>query len=108
MDLQHMLKLYPDGDSTQVQTKPVVSERYDEFVFNNPSEGLRQRLAADIVPSSRGWRHSSNAKWLTAYDTDTTQESLQQVYQVVTAELQTASKRRRLLEEELRDLGKGD
>lgn len=75
--------------------------RYDEFVFNSPSEGLRQRLMTEVVPSSKGWRQSPHAKWLTDYDNEAPQESLQQVYQMVTAELQNASKRRRLLEDEL-------
>ena len=106
LELTHMLKLYPDGDTGQQgSTKPVVSERYDEFVFNNPSDGLRQRLLQEVVPSAKGWRHSSNAKWLTDYDNEAPQDSLQQVYQVITAELQTASKRRRLLEEELAQHG---
>jgi len=104
VELTHMLKLYPDGESTTSQhtgAKPVVSERYDEFVFNSPSEGLRQRLMTEVVPSSKGWRQSPHAKWLTDYDNEAPQESLQQVYQMVTAELQNASKRRRLLEDEL-------
>ena len=106
VELTHMLKLYPEGDSQQVVAKPVVAERYDEFVFNNPSEGLRQRLLADAPPSTKGWKHSANAKWFTDFDSDAPTESqaLQQVYQVITSELQTASKRRRLLEEELKQM----
>ena len=107
IELMHMLKLYHDGDNQQHPiAKPVVSERYDEFVFNHPSEGLRQRLSADVVPSQKGWRHSAHAKWLTDHDAEAPQESLQHIYQVITAELQTASKRRRLMEEELKQLTK--
>jgi len=106
VELTHMLKLYPDGDSQQLVAKPVVSERYDEFVFNSPSEALRQRLLADVPPSSKGWKHSANAKWFTDFETDAPVEStsLQQVYQSITSELQTASKRRRMLEEELKQM----
>ena len=101
-----MLKLYPDGDANAPQNpaKPVVSERYDEFVFNHPSEGLRQRLAADLVPSTKGWKTSPHAKWFGDFDGDTQQAQQQQIYQQITAELQNASKRRRLLEEELKHL----
>ena len=106
VELQHMLKLYPEGETSQhAAAKPVVAERYDEFVFNQPSDALRSRLAADVVPSSKGWRHSPNAKWLTDYEADARQESsLQQVYQVITAELQNASKRRLQVEEDLKRL----
>ena len=106
VELTHMLKLYPDGDSQQVQTKPVVAERYDEFVFNSPSEGLRQRLESEAAPSSKGWRHSSNAKWFTDFDAEGPVESsaLQQAYQGITSELQLASKRRRILEDELKHM----
>ena len=105
IELTHMLKLYHDGDNQQHPiAKPVVSERYDEFVFSSPSEALRQRLAAEVVPSAQGWRNSAHAKYFTDYDGDAPQDSLQQVYQVMTAELQTASKRRRVLEDEIKQL----
>ena len=101
VELSHMLKLYPDVEAPPSQAaKPVVSERYDEFVFNSPSDGLRQRLTAEVVPSSKGWRHSVHAKYLTDYETDAPQDSLQSVYQQITAQLQEASKRRRILEDE--------
>jgi hypothetical protein len=101
-----MLKLYPEGDAppAHVAAKPVVSERYDEFVFNNPSEGLRKRLTADVVPSAKGWRNSQHAKYYTD-DFEADAPQLQNVYQAVTAELQSASKRRRVLEDELKLLG---
>ena len=108
LELQHMLKLYPDENATAVQqAKPVVSEKYDEFVFSTPSEGLRQRLSAEVTPSPKGWRHSPHAKWLTDYDAETPPTSLQSIYQMVTAELQNASKRRRMLEEEHKALTEG-
>eukprot|EP00322_Chrysochromulina_rotalis_P015990 CAMPEP_0115850970 /NCGR_PEP_ID=MMETSP0287-20121206/12238_1 /TAXON_ID=412157 /ORGANISM="Chrysochromulina rotalis, Strain UIO044" /LENGTH=208 /DNA_ID=CAMNT_0003304983 /DNA_START=3 /DNA_END=629 /DNA_ORIENTATION=+ len=106
VELQHMLKLYPEGDSQQLVAKPVVAERYDEFVFNSPSEGLRQRLTADVSSSSKGWRQSANGKWFTDHDAEAPVEAqaLQQAYQVITSELQVASKRRRTLEDELKQL----
>jgi len=108
LEVSHMLKLYPDSESPQAASanvsRPVVSERYDELVFNDPSKGLRARLSADVTPSSKGWRHSPNAKWFTDFDAEARHEELQQVYQVITAELQNASKRRLQAEEELRHL----
>ena len=105
LELSHMLKLYPDTDQgPNTTSKPVVSERYDELVFNDPSEGLRARLTADVQPSNKGWRNSPNAKWFTDFDAEGRHEELQQVYQVITAELQNASKRRLQMEEELRML----
>ena len=67
VELSTMLKLYPDGDANAPQNpaKPVVSERYDEFVFNHPSEGcasvsprtssLDQRLE-DLAARKVVWR----------------------------------------------------
>jgi len=111
IELNHMLKLYPDTESTTPQhvAKPVVSERYDEFVFNSPSDALRQRLTAEVPASNKGWRHSPHAKYLNDYEVDAPQAALQQIYQQVTAELQNASVRRRDLERVLGDMrGAGD
>ncbi|KAL1529731.1 hypothetical protein AB1Y20_000667 [Prymnesium parvum] len=112
LELSHMLKLYPEADSVQpgaaAANRPVVSERYDEFVFNDPSEGLRARLTAEVVPSNKGWRNSPDAKWFHNFDAELRHEELQQVYQVITAELQNASKRRLQAEEELRTLRAGE
>ena len=109
VELTHMLKLYPDGDAPPPAhgvPKPVVSERYDEFVFNSPSDALRQRLTTESAPSPRGWRHSAHAKYFMDYESEAPQDSLQQIYQVITAQLQDASKRRRLLEEDNMALAK--
>ena len=109
VELTHMLKLYPDGDAPAPAhgvPKPVVSERYDEFVFNSPSDGLRQRLTAEVAPSSKGWRTSTHAKYFTDYDANAPQDQLQQIYQHITAQLQDASKRRRILEDENAALAK--
>ena len=118
IEVSHILKLYPDGDQQQLNaSKPVVSERYDEIVFNDPSDALRARLETpSIPPSPNGWKSHPNAKWFTVFDMDAEFAQLQQVrrpapvhtarapwhqqarawqvYQMVTAELQSASKRR--------------
>ena len=109
VELKHMLKLYPDENAPAPAhgvPKPVVSERYDEFVFNSPSDALRQRLTADAAPSPKGWRHSTHAKYFTDYESEAPQDSLQAIYQQITAQLQDASKRRRLLEEDNMALAK--
>ncbi len=109
IELTHMLQLYPEGHDGVIPpgplaTKPVVCERYDELVFNMPSDGLRQRLSAEVVPSDRGWRSSTNAKHFTDFSADAGHASLQQTYQVITAELQNASKRRVQMEAHLKQL----
>ena len=63
---------------------------------------MPRRFTVQVQPSNKGWRHSTNAKWFTDFDAETRHEELQQVYQVITAELQNASKRRVQMEEELR------
>ena len=82
-----------------------MSERYDEIVFNEPSEGLRARLeTVPDTPSLNGWKNHPNAKFFTVFDMESEFAQLQQVYQMVTAELQSASKRRTQGEEELKAL----
>uniref|UniRef100_A0A7S0P1E7 YEATS domain-containing protein n=1 Tax=Calcidiscus leptoporus TaxID=127549 RepID=A0A7S0P1E7_9EUKA len=105
LELSHLLKLYPDVESTSLTSnRPVVSERYDEVVFQEPSAELRQRLTATVGPSVNGWRNSPHAKWYTTFDVNAQQEQLQAVYQLIAAELQNASKRRVQCEEELKSL----
>jgi len=107
IEVSHILKLYPDGDQSQQlnPSKPVVAERYDEIVFNDPSDALRARLeASSIPPSPNGWKSHPNAKWFTVFDMDSEFAQLQQVYQMVTAELQSAPKRRTQQEEESKAL----
>ena len=107
IEVSHILKLYPDGDQSQQlnPSKPVVAERYDEIVFNDPSDALRARLeTSSIPPSPNGWKSHPNAKWFTVFDMDAEFAQLQQVYQMVTAELQSASKRRTQQEEESKAL----
>jgi len=82
IEVSHILKLYPDGDQSQQlnPTKPVVSERYDEIVFNDPSEALRARLETiPSTPSPNGWRNHPNAKWFTVFDMEAEFGQLQQV-----------------------------
>lgn len=45
IDLKHNLQLFPKGEqNANTMKKPVMNERYDEFVFNQPSESLLQRI----------------------------------------------------------------
>lgn len=45
VEVTHSLKLYPDQSQQQLSTKkPVVSERYDEVVFAEPTEFFAQIL----------------------------------------------------------------
>ena len=107
VEMMHQLRLYPPNDAPASQVaKPVVAERYDEFVFNTPSDALRTKLSADIVPGPKDnpkvWKYSPHAKWWTDYDAeyDARTDRLQEIYTQITAQLQEASKRRRILEEE--------
>lgn len=38
VEMTHTLKLYPDQGAQPSTKKPVVSERYDEIVFSEPTE----------------------------------------------------------------------
>jgi len=105
IDISHLLKLYPDGETAPLTAnRPVVSERYDEIVFQEPTPELRQRLTAVSKPSPNGWRNSPHAKWYTTFEMQEQHAQLQTVYQHITAELQAASKRRLQIEEELKML----
>ncbi|OQR92081.1 hypothetical protein ACHHYP_04112 [Achlya hypogyna] len=46
VDIIHMLILYPPGNQVASTKKPVVSEFYDELVFNEPSELMYKKLMA--------------------------------------------------------------
>ncbi|EQC25118.1 hypothetical protein SDRG_16997 [Saprolegnia diclina VS20] len=46
VDIIHMLILYPPGNQIASTKKPVVSEFYDELVFNEPSELMYKKLMA--------------------------------------------------------------
>ena len=46
VDTVHMLKLYPPANLKPNPKKPVLSEQYDEIVFNNPSVSFYNTLMA--------------------------------------------------------------
>ncbi|CAK4077758.1 unnamed protein product [Aphanomyces euteiches] len=46
VDKIHMLVLYPPGNQIASTKKPVVSEFYDELVFNEPTEFMYKKLLA--------------------------------------------------------------
>lgn len=53
VDCIHMLKLYTDNQNqSSTVKKPVVSERYDEVVFKNPTEAFYEILKAGPKPKS--------------------------------------------------------
>ncbi|GAB9471208.1 hypothetical protein Gpo141_00008430 [Globisporangium polare] len=46
VDIIHMLVLYPPGNQPASTKKPVISEFYDELVFNEPTEFFYKKLMA--------------------------------------------------------------
>lgn len=44
LEVSHNLKLYPEAPQIQSTKKPVVSEKYDEVVFSEPTEYLAEIL----------------------------------------------------------------
>ncbi len=60
-ELTHVLKLFPENrsSSTQNPKKPVMSEKYDELVFINPSNKFLTRLNAK--PAQKFDSHPLNA-----------------------------------------------
>ncbi|KAF1333972.1 Yeats family protein, partial [Globisporangium splendens] len=46
VDIIHMLALYPPGNQPASTKKPVISEFYDELVFNEPTEFFYKKLMA--------------------------------------------------------------
>jgi len=79
VEVSHVLKLYEGDDSAEPtpSPRPVVSERYDEFVFTNPTAALRERLASGSKDVKMMDRHAE----------------LQNCYQVITSEVQQQSVR---------------
>jgi YEATS domain-containing protein 4 len=56
--LSHHLRLFPEGGTPQTTKRPVMSERYDEFVFVNPTEAYHKALMTG--PSRRFDSHPLN------------------------------------------------
>ena len=115
IDVAHLLKLYAEGEQVgqpnpdaEAAQHPVVSERYDEIVFKDPSEQLRTRLSnVSSEPSPNSWRQSSLAKWFSEFDTHKQKVHLDSVFKSLVGELQNLSKRRLELESDLSRLKSG-
>ena len=117
LDLAHMLRLYADASVTQAppppvvdpndpqepSPPPVVSERYEEVLFQDPSEELRGRLTT-AGDATKGWKNNKHAKWYKTFDPDAQVESLKKIYENITAEISNASKKRVQLEEALKKM----
>ena len=58
----HGLKLHPEGEGAQPTTKkPVVSEKYEEIVFSEPTAALHALLSSH---TPRLAPHSDTANWV--------------------------------------------
>ena len=81
----------------------MVSERYEEVLFQDPSEELRGRLTT-AGDATKGWKNNKHAKWYKTFDPDAQVESLKKIYENITAEISNASKKRVQLEEALKKM----
>ena len=63
--IYHHLKLHPFGDDKEAAKErgdPVVSQLYEEIVFNEPSEAFYEILTNDAPPPGRGKGSSKGSK----------------------------------------------
>ncbi|KAF0699359.1 Aste57867_10075 [Aphanomyces stellatus] len=67
VDKIHMLILYPPGNQIASTKKPVVSEFYDELVFNEPTEFMYKKLMAG--PEKQAPPNPLQEHWPTYSDT---------------------------------------
>lgn len=59
VDIIHMLVLYPPGNQPASTKKPVISEFYDELVFNEPTEFFYKKLMAGACVCLCGRDHGA-------------------------------------------------
>jgi YEATS domain-containing protein 4 len=112
IDLAHTIKLYPDSmgmgapQSAQQQQalqstmkKPVMSERYDEVVFTEPTEKFRGMLMSYVPPKVRPMSDMSDH--YTQFDEDKDVIALSAAQAHLTRELQLAKSKLLALEAEI-------
>jgi len=69
--MYHMLRLFQTGTDagtpTIVKNKPLISESYDEIVFQEPTV-LMKALLDSVTPMTAGvWKHEVDCKWELVY-----------------------------------------
>lgn len=65
MTVYHILKLFQTPPEVQVGKKNLVSEFYDEIIFQDPT-ALMQHLLSSTKPLTTGiWKHDTDCKYYT-------------------------------------------
>lgn len=103
VDISVPLRLYPETGEQLVPKRAVVAERYDELVFNEPSETLRAKLLLANKPGM-GWSNHPLAEHWTAYEPAHEAAKLQGLHEKVAATLESTAKRKAELEAEVKAL----
>ena len=63
MTIYHILKLFQTSPEVQVGKKSLVSEFYDEIIFQDPN-ALMQHLLNSTKPLTTGvWRHDTDCEY---------------------------------------------
>lgn len=102
VELTHYLKLHPDQNPQQQSTKkPVVSERYDEIVFQEPTEYFAfildkgasnaQRIAEGEEQKEIAHHEDTHGKYLTALSSDLGDQPMDQTSEAPATLAQTTS-----------------
>jgi len=96
----HQLKLYPPGPPQPLTTKkPVVSERYDEIVFTNPTESFYKCLLLYTPPINKAV--VPNAEFLTIFDDEKDLAVLSAIHNHLNEELTIAKSKLLQIESEI-------
>uniref|UniRef100_K3X910 YEATS domain-containing protein n=1 Tax=Globisporangium ultimum (strain ATCC 200006 / CBS 805.95 / DAOM BR144) TaxID=431595 RepID=K3X910_GLOUD len=85
VDIIHMLALYPPGNQPASTKKPVISEFYDELVFNEPTEFFYKKLMAG--PDREAPPHAQQ-DFFPTYSDVAVLKTLSQAQDFVTQEIQ--------------------
>jgi YEATS domain-containing protein 4 len=110
IDVAHTIKLYPEHMGTphsaqhqqalaNTMKKPVMSEKYDEIVFTEPTEKFRNMLMSYVPPAQRATGEMSDH--YTQFDEDRDIIALTSAQAHLTREIQMAKSRLLALETEI-------
>jgi len=99
VDLFHPLKLYPPEGQIQNQKKPIVSEHYDEIIFNQPREELYNIILENKTVSSKNKIKLS--EFYTNFSEEEELQRLQEAQKKVKTEIQALKEKYEQLEADI-------
>ncbi|TPX65780.1 hypothetical protein SpCBS45565_g04940 [Spizellomyces sp. 'palustris'] len=104
IQLHHTLQLYPKEDAATASNKPVVSEHYEEIVFNEPTEETYNKLSGNPPPMLTGAKREKVTHSFTPHAEQEELKSLREANDKVLQQLENEKARLQAAEDELETL----